>query len=493
LVRIDPENEENSEFVTGFIANSGMLSAQEHLVVWNEYRPDLRWEARSKNEIKIYNLTTGKIRSITGPSRYSAAALSPDLTKVATIHTSETNEYSLVLLDVESGKEVFRFPNPNNHFIAMPRWADDGKSLVALKTTAEGKTIILADTSSGDIIDLFPPSPINYGHPVKYGNYVLYNAAYSGVDNIYAFDVLTENHYQVTSRPFGAFNPEVSKAGDTLYFNDYQVDGMMIAKMPFLPDSWKPFDLKETILSAYIDPAMEEESIIDLQEDESIDVQVDRYNRLKNLFDIHSGGILLTESGNELDMGLRSQNNLSTNILSAGYDFNPYENVEYLYGRYSYQGWFPIIDLAVRSGRRGVREEFATADSTFEENVAWNENHVSLGFRLPFNFTRSKYSNTLLVGGNAAVTEVSGYNSSFPIADQQGNGLLLSSSYSLRYNRLLKMSKRDIFSKWGQRIIAGYEHTPFGGDYKGEIAFVETSLFNPGLFKHHSFHLRGGY
>src|SRR5690606_33126872 len=117
---------------------------------------------------------------------------------------------------------------------------------------------------------------------------------------------------------------------------------------------WKPFDWKETIFPAYIDPAMKEESIIDLQENESIDVQVDRYNKLKSLFNIHSWGILLTESGNELAMGLRSQNILSTNILSAGYAFNPYENVGYLYGRYSDQGWFPIIDLAVRSGRRGV-------------------------------------------------------------------------------------------------------------------------------------------
>lgn len=496
LVRIGGDGKERTEFVPGFVADAEMLSARKGLVVWTEYRPDLRWGARTSNELKVYNTKSGKIRSLTGSSRYSSAALSPDTSRLASIYVSEKNEYALAVLDIESGKEIMRFPNKENHFISMPRWSDDGKYILAILTGEQGKTIIQADVEAGTVEELLPWANENYGHPVKAGGYLLYNWAYSGIDNIYALDLGSGRRYQLTSRKHGAFNPSLSPDGKTLFFNDYQVYGMQVAKMPFLPASWKPLEEVENRWLRYYEPliAQEEKAHTALSADTvTNEVVLSRYSSVNHLLNIHSWGFLMAENYQTPAIGIKSNNILNTAAFTAGYGYNIAEQAGYGFGRFSYQGLFPILDLDVRLGNRSVRESFQSGDSTVSESLSWQERHTGLGVRLPFNFTRSKYVQTLMLEGNAGLTEVRNYNSPFRKSERQADGQLRAVKYGFRYNRFLKRSKRDIHSRWGQSIQATFRHTPLGGDYTGRLAFVQAQLFYPGLFKHHSFYVRGGY
>ena len=495
LVTIKEDGTEKRELITGFVANSGLLSAKNGLVVWNEYRPDLRWGARTLNQIKLYNLTTGKLKTITPPSRYSSASLSPDTTKIATVYVAENNKSYLVILDRYTGEEVYRFPDMPGKFIAMPQWSENGEFITATLSSTEGKTIVRADVEQGTLEELFPPVLENIGFPVQYGDFILYNSAYSGIDNIYAFNLKSGERFQVTSRNFGAFNPALSPDGKTLYFNDYQVDGMQVAQMPYLPDSWKPLEEVTNKAVQYYEPIIDQEKQISkIEDDKTIAVKVDKYRNLKHLFNLHSWGVLLTESGNELAVGVRAQDILSTSVLSTGYAFNTFENTGYAYGRLSYQGFFPIIDLEGRIGHRSIRETIITQEKNYADSlVSWNEGHASLGLRIPLNLTRSKYFQTLTFSSKIGLTKVSDFNFQPREQSQQANGWLSTLNYSLRYARLLKTSKRDIFSKWGQVLEGGFEHTPLGGDYSGRLGYLQGQIFLPGLFKHHSFYVRGAY
>ncbi|HLZ16586.1 MAG TPA: hypothetical protein VKQ08_06075, partial [Cyclobacteriaceae bacterium] len=65
--------------------------------------------------------------------------------------------------------------------------------------------------------------------------------------------------------------------------------------------------------------------------------------------------------------------------------------------------------------------------------------------------------------------------------------------FSLLAYRLLKQSRRDINSKWGQEIFLNIYSTPYGGDYSGaQFSFYGVAFF-PGLFKHHSLWGYWGY
>ncbi len=131
-----------------------------------------------------------------------------------------------MILDYSTGKIVKEFSNPDNDLLTMPRWTPDGKSIIVLKTNAKGKTISRMDITSDKSEDLIPFSDENVGAPVAFQNYVLFNSPVSGIDNIYAVDLDTQERFQVTSSKYGAFNAAVSQDGRMLYYSDQSRDGL---------------------------------------------------------------------------------------------------------------------------------------------------------------------------------------------------------------------------------------------------------------------------
>ena len=70
-------------------------------------------------------------------------------------------------------------------------------------------------------------------------NYILYTSSYSGVDNIYAYDISTKEFYQVSCRPYGAYDAEITEDKKSIYFSDFTATGSQIASMPYEPKNWK--------------------------------------------------------------------------------------------------------------------------------------------------------------------------------------------------------------------------------------------------------------
>src|SRR6185295_18595215 len=161
LVVLTQDGKEESRYVQGVINDAGMLSATNSRVVWNEYRYDPRWPIHTFSVLKGYDFGSKTSRIISGKSRYSAAAISPDGYKVATVESTHDYQVHLVILDYMSGKILNEIPNPSNDQIGMPRWTPDGKSIVALRINADGKTISRIDAVSGTSEDLIPSSQEN--------------------------------------------------------------------------------------------------------------------------------------------------------------------------------------------------------------------------------------------------------------------------------------------------------------------------------------------
>jgi hypothetical protein len=76
--------------------------------------------------------------------------------------------------------------------------------------------------------------------------------------------------------------------------------------------------------------------------------------------------------------------------------------------------------------------------------------------------------------------------SSYVFFDYVGEGNLLYNHFSLSSYRLLKQSRRDINSKWGQALFVDFLNTPYGGDLEGQQFSATGYLFVPGFIKHHS-------
>ena len=509
---------EEKVFTPGQVNDTGMISAEGNTVVWNEYGFDARWRVRNYSQVKTFNFATRKKRTI-GPkrSRYASAAITPSGDKIVTVETDIAYQTHLVVLDAVTGSVIKTFPNPDNVFYAMPRWSADGKNIVVLKTEQAGKTICVIDFETGVAKDILPVTQENVGYPVLHGDYLLFNSPTTGIDNIYALDTRTGKRYQITSSRLGAYNPAVSASGETLVYNDQTRDGLDIVSIPFEPGTWKPF-VSERKASQFFSHLIEQEGNPDIFKDvPSTTLPHGRYRKINGIINPYNWGVTVENDLSEASIGIISRDILSTTALDLGYYFDINERTSGLRAQVSYQGWYPILDVSASLGNRSVNEGGAQFYDTLADPVTseirdvifkWREKNIQAGIRLPLLTTSSKYHGEISLGNAVGLTQVSDFENnidgggrlvprgddlSYFFRDYVDNGQLLYNNFSFSAHRLLKQSRRDINSKWGQQIEIQSFETPFGGDFNGRLLSALGILYFPALAKHHSLWTYGAW
>jgi hypothetical protein len=512
--------QEKKVFTPGFMNDAGMLSTAFNTVIWNEYGYDPRWRVKNYSLIKMYDTERKEKRVIGGKhARYGSAALSPQGDKIVTVRSDNEYKTTVVVLEIFTGKVIHEFPNPDNSFYAMPRWSDDGSSVVAVKTTREGKTISVFQFDSNEEKEVLPVSQENLGHPVLFQHYLLFNSPANGIDNVYALDRTTGKRYQITESKYGAYNPALSKDGKVIYYNDQTANGLDVVKVPFNPAGWKSSNPVLTQQPLY-QHLVEQEGRPNLFD--SIPAKtypIRRYSKASGVLNPYSWGAFYQGDLSHVEFGIHSRDILSTTELMVGYTFDLTERTGFWKAGVSYQGLYPILDVNFMMGDRSVEE--GEVPTTIVENgdttqvvhdivFDWHEETVEAGFRIPLLTTKSKYSSGVEIGNSVGFTKVSDFSngisvdslshsryvpalivddtvrSVYPFFEYIGNGDLIFNHVSLSAQHLLKRSHRDIYSKWGQAIFVDYFNTPYGGDLKGGLLSVVGYLYFPGFFKHHS-------
>jgi hypothetical protein len=511
FVRI--QDREKKIFVPGFLNEAGMLSAVGGKIVWNEFGFNPRWQVKNYSLVKSLDINQYKKRTVIGPkdARYTSAALSPDGTQVVTIRNGMNYELNIHILDFSSGRLVREFENPENHFYSMPRWSDDGKKIVVLKTNAQGKSINILDVQTGRLTELTAPSNENVGHPVMVGDYVLYSSPVTLIDNIYAIQVSSGKKFKVTTSRHGAYNPMVSPDGKFIYYNDQTRDGMDIVRIPFDPATWQPFEAEVEGVNSY-SHLVEQEGATELFGSVPATPLLEkRYSKWKGILNPYTWGLNVESDLSKAIIGISSKDLLSTTALEAGYEYDINERAGSAFARASFQNWFPILDVTARFGNRSVNEgDFAVVENgdTVTRNLTfnWKEKTFEGGVRIPLNLTNSRFSSDLSISDNVGITLARDFENSIDgggrfLADTQegflqlfrdyvDHGSLVYNHFSLSGSRLMKQSKRDINSKWGQLLFLDYWKTmenvgPYG-DFSGAQLSAYAIGYFPGFAKHHS-------
>ncbi|MEM7110137.1 MAG: hypothetical protein AAF519_18055 [Bacteroidota bacterium] len=509
FVRFNPDGSHSNEFVPGIINGSAMLSSTQFKVVWNEFHFDPRWRAKTYSVIKWYDFATGEKRTITKKSRYAGAAISPDGYNIATVYSSEDNQYELVVLDAYSGEVKMRFENPENAQLGMPRFSKDGRSLVALETTKKGKAVIKLDIETKRKNVLIDFSNENIGHPVLNGDLLFYNSPISGIDNIYARDLTKGLVYQVTNSKYGAYNPSFSKDGKTMYYNDHMVNGLDVVKIPMDKGNWKVIRNTNTKEVAYFGPLLnQEQNDLLLQNIPNTEYPVTKYSKLANMINIHSWGPFASTDLVRAEVGVFSRDVLSNTNLSLGYVYDIEEESGFATAGLSYQAWYPIIDVEYQLGNRST------------SSYKWNESTFLAGARIPWTLTNSKYFTELEISNNVGVRKITEFTDKrngdgrsvfrddlgrvilngetvdvdlfYVDINDLDNGDLIFNDFEISFTNLMKRSPRDINSRWGQFLVLNRLNT-VSGDFDGATTGIRGGLFFPGIAKNHSFFLRSGY
>ncbi|MCK8494296.1 hypothetical protein M0L20_20685 [Spirosoma sp. RP8] len=507
LVILGKNGTEKTIFVQGFPNDPSMLSATANKVCWIEFGYDPRWGQRIYSNVRLLDLTTGTVTRLTHRARYTAAALSPDNSKIGVVQNTERYKTQLLVLDGKTGKVVKILSNPENEFFLHPRWLADNKTLSVVALKNNRKTILTIDTETNARTELLPYANENLSNPQPWRDYIFYNSPRSGIDNIYAVNVRTKQVSQVTSRPLAAYHATVSPSGTALAFDDFAATGYRIARMSLNSSDWKAVPTSPNA-PGQVQPVRFFGSLPSIEPGASQGRQIltdsvpvsapypsTRFRRLANAVNVYSWGPTISSTGQALSVGLSSQDLLSTTQIGVGYGYNQAERVGNFYANLSYQGLYPIFDLSFQHGNRNTSlyiDRVAPADSLRSDQ--WQYNQLTAGIRLPLQLTNSKYMQGLNLSAYYSYLQVSGYDLPFRyITDVGSAGSLNALTYGFSYSRVLRQSKRDVAPRWGQTISANWRTTPFGGRLTAEQWGIQGNVYLPGIGKHQAIRLRGGY
>jgi len=480
FIRIDSNGREHTLVTPGSYAGTS-FSVAANKITWAETSHDPRWENRTYSVIKIYDQKKHRIRQLSHRSRYFVPALDKQGKKIICVEQSIANQSALLVLDAEKGSVLKRFEADSADFIMTPGWSETGNEIVYIALNRNGKRICLLD-STGISRDLTDAGFMEISQPVMHDKHVFFVGAYSGINNIYALELSTKKIFQVTSSLYGASEPALSDDGKELIYSDYTADGYKPAKAVINPAQWVPVenvaDYSDKLYQSLNTPQTQ---IIDFYKDEKITYPVKRYSKLLNLFNIHSWGPISIDADNTTvkpGFEILSQNLLSTMVISAGYEHEWNETQSKIYAKLSYRGLYPQLDME-------FSYHFLRSDTITWEVFAWQA-----GIKIPFKFTKGKYYiflqpqinfhfYDLIPKKNYQPTDYSGYYQAM--------------EYGFYGYNVLKTSLRDINPRWGQSLEFTYRHTPFSGSRLGDIMSLQGLLLFPGIGRHHSLSIYGGY
>jgi hypothetical protein len=453
--------------------------------VWAEEIPDIRWSNRSYFCIKIGDLKSGKIKMLTRRTRYFAPALSPDGSKIVASEVTQRNENFLVILNSKTGEIVDRIQSPENRFIQMPDWLNNNE-IVVITTGSKGKSMEQFHLTSANWQTLIPPKFQDISLPSDAGEYIVFVSDFNGTNNIYALKKSDLTIWQVTDSKFGAFDPKFSTNNNTLFFAQYTSQGYRIASTSFDPNTWTNINkVTNTSVKLYETSAKQEhfnfqDSIISLN-----NYPVSNYNKISHMFNLHSWAPFYYNYSNPSisnapspGITLLSQDKLGTCLASLGYSFN--KDQSFAEAGVTYNRFFPEISFTLDYG--GSIPIAKTSETTKLPPTSNNDLSAVTNIFVPLNLTRGRFLTGITPGIGISYEDKWFYNPS--IKDYQ-NGMTMV-SYVLSAYRYSKESLRDLAPRWGITADGRYTYTPFENIQLGDIWYVQSSVYLPGILYHHS-------
>ncbi len=489
IVAIDAKGEEEIIFTPGPMLGDPISYAND-IICWAEVEFDPRWQNRNFSVIKTLNIRTKKRNHLTQKSRLFSPEISHDGQKIAAIEITNSHESAIVVLDSKSGKEIKRYAYPEEE-IQSPSWSGNDNEIVFISLNEMGKNIVVLKLSSGETEALSAKYYTGISQPRITEKYVYFTAAFSGTDNVFAIDRTNKKIFQISEVEYGVKDVFIDEKNNLLFYSNYSADGYEIVKQQILPQSWKILsEVKNASLKFSENLLDQEKGILEIDHRYDETYEVKRYHKANGLLDIHSwapASIDVNSYDVKPGFSVMGQDKLSTAFASMGYEYDLNESLGKYYFNYSYQGFYPIIDLKVDHGKR----KYYYADTLHQMKfLLYDETNIETEVRVPLTYSKGRYSrgiqpsvkfrNTFLKEGAVSRFEF-----------KQNTIQSLNYRFYL-YNRI-RSSIRDLYPAWGQVLDFRVGHTPFQEDNKSWILSAQSILYFPGLLKHHGIKIINGY
>lgn len=472
LVEVDPVSGKTiGEFDTGLLANLSARRLPDGRLLLPEifYHP-LGERTIDTTDLVIFDPMTKGHNRLTRSRHIYSADLSPDgKTFVATRRNGMWID--LVLLDGDGMNLRPLISKPGLYFEA-PCWSPDGSRIAAVVKSGRNSDIVLVDPVTGAMELLFKSDIAEDNEPEfsPDGQWIIFSSDRSGIWNIYAWDLTGKKLFQLTSVPYAAGDPHLSRDGKTLSFS-YLIKGVkQIRILPFNPASGKPVEVERP--SAVKGPDLKR-----LQPEVTFTgtkgIPLEAYKPFVHIpyFSSDEKGVragLYIMGADPVGLNSYSVNLLyGFNSSRPGYDINL--NNKSLWPALSAR----IYDTSVEGNTIGQGQDF-----WFRERGA----ELSAGLTIIHQAVPSQITSSIRMGPR--VRHFNSLDDKVRVSDDADQSVGFFGEMKL--SRRPDSPSRDMVSSWGEDFYLSYEKglSGLGGNLPGHNWVVSATQYVPSTFKH---------
>lgn len=463
-------------------------------ITWDEVRYDKRFHKQDYNIVNVYDLQRKKYKQLSHKSRLFSPSLNKDASRIVAVEISLNNEEYIVILDSSSGEKIQKVKVPHRMHIQTPSFDQTDTKVIAVGINDEGANLIEFDLSDSTHAILLNERSQQFEKPIYAEDAIIFNAFYSGIDNLYRLDRKSKEVFQLTNAQFGAFNASYDSLSKRILFNNYQANGFQISELGIHDILPRNIDSVQNTFISYFKPLVSEGNEVLIPDVDKWPVLESKpYKELPNLLNFHSLSIGTDdfESMDDVKLGLLllSDNLLNTLSIRVGAAYNQKIHRPEFSTRITYQRFFPKFNLHYENAGQLVATKVNSEEVI---PVRFRENRVKFDIEVPLFFNRLNHLYQL--GFKVGSSYTQRYKLSVPeLQDNFITKLNFPLEYQLYFTRNERLSIRDLAPKWGQNVYLFYKHSPFEVNLTGNAFSLRSIFYFPGLLSNHSIRARFNY
>ena len=457
------------------ISGDAYYSYKNNTVVYTAFEPSARWGWKNYSVLKLWNILSNEVQQLSTKTRLFMPDISADLKTVVAIHIGTDIKNELQLITIAT-KDFMAIPNPNNYVHTYPKFTTDNKSVISAVRNTNGKmTLLETNLQTNEEQLLFPFTNTPIGFVQVLGDSILFSAAENETDVLYLFNRKESSLYKVASLPNGNYQATIDKATNSLLWNSFGADGVMLLKQPL---QLQKVEQLQPLANLYFSPKSAAGFKDVLNNVKQHEGELKKYKKAFQLINIHSWRPSISES--EYGLTFFGENVLNTFSSEYNYTYNRNEGSHKTGATLFYGGLFPI--LSAGASQIFNRSDYINADTT----INWNQTNVNFGVSIPLNLTKGTTFKSLSITSsfNTEQLHYTGIAKNF-IKDESFNYI----SSSISFLNQSQRARQHIYPRWAQSFRVQYRRT-VNGKF-GNQFLANTNFYFPGLFMNHNLLLSG--
>ncbi|MGQ0814731.1 MAG: hypothetical protein ACT4O1_09740 [Gemmatimonadota bacterium] len=187
----------------------------------------------------LYLVRSGKEQRLTKGARAESPDVSRDGKRIVYVQNAGGSN-RLVMRELEGTVErVLSEPSPDVHW-TLPRWHPAGDRIAVQRWSRAGGHDVVVLNMAGHVVEEIRTSGVDAAPAWSpAGRYLFFTSDRTGITNIYAHDFTVGKLWQISNVLGGAFYPDVSPDGGSIYYSGYHADGFHIERMTLDTAAWR--------------------------------------------------------------------------------------------------------------------------------------------------------------------------------------------------------------------------------------------------------------